>query len=62
MKLVKIDKIIESVIEDVLNENGQPFMEEFKAFIEHVMLESCTDDDVIERVRAIRIKESDSDK
>ena len=63
MSELEIDKIIESVIDDVLDENGQPYKTEFKAFIKHVMMESrYSDDDVIERIKAIKIKESELDK
>ena len=62
MNELEIDKIIDSVIDDVLDENGQPYKTEFKAFIKHVMMESYSDDDVIERIKAIKIKESESDK
>ena len=62
MNELEIDKIIENVIDDVLDNNGQPYKKEFKAFIKHVMMENYSDDDIIERIKAIKIKESESDK
>ena len=62
MNELEIDKIIENVIDDILDKNRQPYKTEFKAFIKHVMLENYSDDDVIDRIKVIKIKEDESDK
>lgn len=59
---MEIDKIIEKVIDEVLDENKQPFKEEFKAFIKHIMMGNHDDDEIKERINAVKTKQSGSDK
>lgn len=59
---MEIDKIIEEVIDEALDEREQPFKEEFKAFIRHVMSGNYDDDEIKERINAIKIKRRGSDK
>lgn len=60
---MEIDSIIEKTINEVLEEKNQQFKEEFKAFIVHVMLENKFDEDeILERIKAIRLNEENMDK
>ena len=59
---MEIDKIIAEVIDEVLDENKQSFKEEFKKFIEHVMMGNYDDDEIRERINAVKTKQSGSDK
>lgn len=54
---MKMDKLIENVINEVLKEHDQPYVEEFKTFIEHILSENVTNEELLERIIAINIKE-----
>jgi len=60
MKIV--DKIIDKVIDDVLKKKKQPYTEEFKAFIRHVMMDNYKDYEIEDRINAIKIRSGGTKK
>jgi len=54
---MSVDKNIRDVIEETLNNYKQPFIEEFITFIDHVLLDAYTDDEVLDRINSIDLNE-----
>jgi hypothetical protein len=56
---MEIDSIVEKVIHEVLDEYKQPFKEEFIVFIKHILEDSYSDEEIIDRIRAVQINRSE---
>ena len=56
---MEIDKIIDQVIDEVLKKKKQPFMNEFKTFIKHVMSDQYDETELEYRINAIKLKEEE---
>ena len=60
--MVEINKIVEKAIDEVLAQMKQPYKSEFTAFIVHVLMDQYTDDEIIERIDAIKLRNEGSSK
>ena len=54
---MKIDKTIKLVIEEVLKKHKQPYIDEFTTFIEHVLSDTYTNDEIMDRINSISLEE-----
>ena len=54
--MVEINKIVEKAIAEVMEQMKQPYKSEFTTFIVHVLKDQHNDDEIIERINAIKTR------